>query len=234
MKHFSGFPRRMQFTPVPDLFLSALLPEIKDIHELRVTLHLMKALYHKRGYPRFVSRSEMLGDTSLRRGLGSQDASALDTALEQATQRGTFLQVKVTRDGTDEEVYLLNTEEGRETVAKVASGELALPGLKVAPPVEVSPEEPPDIFTLYEDNIGMLTPLIAEELKSALQTYPEDWLREAIKEAVALNKRSWRYIARILERWSVEGKDGTHQGHTEKKSTPDKYFTGRYGHMVRH
>lgn len=232
MKQFRGFPDRMQFTPLPDLFFSALLPEIEDIAELRVALHLMKALYRKRGYPRLVSRSELSQDVSLRRSI---DGGDLDRALNSTVERGIFLRVKAHRGAAVEELYFLNTEKARETAARVERGELALPGLTATAPPDVSQNEPPDIFTLYEENIGMLTPLIADELRAAVKDYPEDWLREAIKEAVELNKRSWRYIARILERWSAEGKGhGTHQGHPEKKHDPDKYFTGRYGHLVRH
>ena len=94
-------------------------------------------------------------------------------------------------------------------------------------------EKPPDIFTLYEENIGMLTPLIADELKEAVKQYPELWIRDAIKEAVEQNKRNWRYIARLLEHWSVEGKDdGTYRRHLKANTDPDKYVKGKYGHMV--
>ena len=64
----------------------------------------------------------------------------------------------------------------------------------------------PDIFVLYEQNIGLLTPPIADELRQAEQTYPAGWIEEAFREAVALNKRSWRYIHAILERWRTQGR----------------------------
>jgi DnaD/phage-associated family protein len=76
----------------------------------------------------------------------------------------------------------------------------------------------------------MLTPMIAEELAEAERLYPGDWIRDAVREAVSLNKRNWRYIARILENWSAEGRsDGTHKRDT-KKST-DKYNGQKYGHL---
>jgi DnaD/phage-associated family protein len=91
-----------------------------------------------------------------------------------------------------------------------------------------------NIFTLYEQNIGMLTPMIAEELKEAEKLYPSDWIGGAFREAVRLNKRSWKYIARILERWAAEGKsDGKPGRDLEKESGSAKYVRGRYGHMVR-
>ena len=79
----------------------------------------------------------------------------------------------------------------------------------------------------------MLTPIIAEELSEAEKSYPHAWIHEAIKEAVDLNKRNWRYISKILERWLAEGKvDGAYKRDI-KKADPDKYVKGRYGHMVR-
>jgi len=38
------------------------------------------------------------------------------------------------------------------------------------------PPERPNIFKLYEENIGPLTPLIADALKDAEKTYPPEWV----------------------------------------------------------
>ena len=237
MKQINGFPARMQFTSLPNFFFSTLLPQISDMGELKTTLHVLAALYQKKGYPRFVTYGELLASKGLMRSLRDKAGSAekaLKSALEMATKRGTFLHLALTRPGTTEDIYLLNTATDREVAAKIQSGELALPGLKTRGQAYTELEEPPDIFTLYEQNIGMLTPMIAEELREAEKVYPLDWVREAIREAVALNKRSWRYIAAILERWSAEGKvHGTYRGHPAPKKGPDKYIKGKYGHMVR-
>jgi len=91
----------------------------------------------------------------------------------------------------------------------------------------------PNIFALYEENIGLLTPMIAEELKEAEKRYSQKWIEEAFREAVELNKRSWRYIARILESWASGGKDSGEHRPGAKKSGADKYIRGRYGHLVK-
>jgi DNA replication protein len=91
---------------------------------------------------------------------------------------------------------------------------------------------PPDIFIAYEENIGLLTPMIADELKDAERTYPADWIRDAIREAALHNKRNIRYITKILETWSAEGRsDGTYQ-RNPAKTDPDRYIKGKYGHIV--
>ena len=235
MEQFKGFPSKMKFTAVPDFFLSRLLPQISDIAELKTTLHIFQTLYHKRGYPRFATYKELAGNKSLMSSLKGDEPpdKALRRSLEMATGRGTILHLALERDGTPEDIYFLNTEADRQVVARIQKGELSLSGLKAREPVYVDAEEPPDIFSLYEQNIGILTPMIADELRDAEQRYPQDWIRDAIKEAVAINKRSWRYIAKILENWSAEGKsDGTHR-RDSKKTDPDKYIKGKYGHMVR-
>ena len=60
-------------------------------------------------------------------------------------------------------------------------------------------ESRPNIYTLYEENIGPLTALIAEELREAEETYPADWIEEAFREAVRMNKRNWKYVHAILK-----------------------------------
>jgi len=237
MRQFSGFPAKMQFTPIPNFFFSTLLSQISDIIELKVTLHIFEALYHKRGYPRFVVYRELLGNASLMsslRGMVKPPSEVLPKALEMATQRGTILHLALDRDGVTEDIYFLNTEYDRQIVAKIKSGELHLTGLKVEGQTYIETEEQPDIFTLYEQNIGMLTPMIAEELREAEKLYPEAWIRDAIKEAVNQNKRKIGYILAILERWVSEGRgNGTYRRDSAKKTGPDKYIKGKYGHMVR-
>jgi len=236
MKQFSGFPARMEFTPIPNVFFSRLLSQISDIAELKTTLHIFWSLYHKRGYPRFVTHSELLGNaslmSSLKEGAKSPD-EALRNALEMAIKRGTVLHVVVDRDGVPEDVYFLNSESDSQIVTKIRNGEFRLPGLKAVGQAYIETEEQPDIFTLYEQNIGMLTPMIAEELVEAEKHYPEVWIRDAIKEAVNQNKRKWNYISAILERWSAEGRSNGTYRRDFKKADPDKYIKGKYGHMVR-
>jgi len=234
MEQFKGFPAKMQFTPLPNLFFSSLLPQISDIAELKTTLHIFWTLYRKKGYPRFITYQELLGNTSLMsslREVTKPPDEALRNALELATKRGTILHIMLDRDGVAEDVYFLNTESDRRTVAKIKSGELHLSGLKTGQ-AYAETEELPDIFTLYEQNIGMLTPMIAEELSEAEKLYPITWIKDAIKVAVNQNKRKIGYILAILERWSAEGKsDGTYR--RDSKTDPDKYIKGKYGHMVR-
>ncbi len=236
MKNFSGFPQRSQFTPIPNAFFSQLLPQIDSLSELKVSLYIIASLYKKRGYPRFVSYAELARDSAFLGSLKETTEPAeesLRNALSKVVERGVILSLNIDIKGEPEDIYFLNSEVDRKAIDSIRSGQIELPGIVVKTRSAVMPEQMPNIFTLYEDNIGLLTPLISEELKEAEKLYPTDWIEDAIKEAVSLNKRNWRYISRILERWSTEGRiDGAHR-RDSKKEDPDKYIKGKYGHMVK-
>ena len=209
MKQFNGFPARMEFTPLPNVFFSNLLPQITDIAELKTTLHVLGMLYRKKGYPRFVTYNELLANENLMNSLKGETESpdkALKSALKMAAGRGTVLHLTLDSDGKSEDVYFLNTAANRQTVAKIQNSELKLSGFKTGERKYIETEELPDIFTLYEQNISMLTPMIADELRDAEKLYPENWIKGAIKEAVLYNKRSIKYILKILENWAAEGR----------------------------
>jgi len=76
-----------------------------------------------------------------------------------------------------------------------------------------------NIYALYEQNIGALTPLIADALKDAERTYGAEWIADALKLAVTNNKRNWKYCEAILKRWKVEGKDDGSAPPSGKKRT---------------
>jgi len=232
MNDFNGFPARMEHTPVPNIFLNTLLPEINDTVELKLTLHLFRLLYFKKGSPQYITFKELTADAGLMASMENNEET-LRQALTAAVKRNTILHAAA-EGGNHDDIYLLNTAANRGNIDKITGGETHLPGFETK---RVTPEVPatsqPNIFTVYEQNIGLLTPMIAEELRDAEKTYPETWIKDAIKEAVNAGKRNWRYIAAILERWATEGKnDGTHI-RDFKKTDPDKFIKGKYGHAVK-
>jgi len=233
MIEFKGFPAKMRFTPIPNVVFSSLFPQITDIDELKVLLCFFEIIYPKKGNLRFVSQTELLSHAGLAGGARSPFSEILPGALDALVKKGALLDLAVSSDGVNEKLYFLNSEADRLILERVRSGDLILSGWRPVRPVPVERVEQPDIFSLYEQNIGLLTPLIADELRDAVKHFPEAWIRDAVKEAVTQNRRSWRSIARILERWSKEGKDdGTNRGNLKKNTDPDKYIRGRYGHMV--
>jgi len=66
----------------------------------------------------------------------------------------------------------------------------------------------PNIFGLYEANIGAVTPLLADVLREAERDYAATWVEYAFREACNNNKRSWKYVEAILKRIKTEGFGG--------------------------
>jgi len=220
---------RSDFTPLPNSLFTQVIPQIQDIAEFKVTMYIFYLLYHEPRHPPFVTYEELLSHNASMVGM---EEKALHHALDLAVKRGSILQLNLDIEGKWQNVYFANTESDQETIDKIKSG-----GLSVKE--TVSKEgigqaiQPPNIFSLYEQNIGVLTPMIVEELKEAAKLYPWQWIDEAFKEAVLMNKRSWKYIARILERWTSEGRNSGERRQDIKKGSPDKYIKGKYGHLVK-
>jgi DNA replication protein len=236
MKGFSGFPAgKVRFTSIPNLFFSELLPAIDNLAELKVTLHIFWLLSQKKGYPRYVSFKELSGDEALLGGLkslGQGTGESLREGLKRAVARGTLLRVAVEQDGKRDDIYFMNTDQGRQAVEKIRGGQLEV-GVTVLPAEPPLEAERPNIFVLYEQNIGLLQPMIAEQLKDAEQTYPAEWIEEAFQIAVEQNKRNWAYVRAILERWATEGKD---DGKDKRDSRKDRrrYIEGKYAEYIEH
>ncbi|UCG54483.1 MAG: DnaD domain protein [Dehalococcoidia bacterium] len=236
MKPFQGFPRRLDFTPIPNLFLNRLMPYIDNIAELKTTLFIFMSIYSKKGYPRFVTFNELLSNVNLMRSLKKTSKTSenmLLNALNNATKRRVILHLSVDCNSKREDIYFLNTHSDKQAVERLKSGELKLPCFESRTISSVQNEEVPDIFTLYEENIGILTPIIAEELKEAEKIFPYEWITDAITKAVTRNKRKWNYISAILERWSAEGRSSGTYRRDAQEEDPDRYIKGKYGHMVR-
>ena len=215
---FQGFIKGVRYIPVPAPVFGELLQEIQDITELKIILRIFRLLHNKKGLERYVSIDELLADRVLSTALGSMDLDSRRTniiqSLESSAKRKIL--IKINREDSGTFAYFLNTEFERQAMKKV----LDLEHHSDFEPWETG-EDRPNIYSLYEQNIGILTPIVAEKIGEAEQRYPVEWIEEAITEAVSLNSRNWRYISRILERWEIEGKQN---GESRKHSGKARYI----------
>jgi len=142
----------------------------------------------------------------------------LDEAIERAIARGTLLALLVHVGDVDRTWLFPNSDRGRRAIARLRAGTLRVENVVVPDEMQSQPTEQPNIFALYEQNIGLLQPLIAEELREAEKTYPQDWVEMAFRIAAQRNVRHWRYVRAILERWASKGMDsGKNQRYTEEE-----------------
>ena len=219
------FPKGTKLVPVPAQALGPLLAEIDSLAELKCTLRLIGMVHQRRSKRLWVTAAEMENDAVLVDALAQEpegSKQAIIKGVQLAVARGTLLEA----EQNNEKVLFLNDEPGRKALAGLG---------------EVVAEEPasssqdvdrPNIFVLYEENIGSLTPMLAEELKEAESVYPQSWIEDAFRIAVSSNQRKWRYIAGILKSWATEGKDdGEPRRHSQ--ASDRKEYLRRYGYLAR-
>lgn len=240
---FIGFPdKKMKPVIIPDFFFSDLLPQIDDLAELKLTVYVFWLLNEQDGDLRYLRGQDLRADEILLESLNLDSdlrtpLAALEDALERAVARNTLLRLEVVTGEDDETItedwYFLNTVKGRQAVALIRQGKLA--ELRSIIPEEARLNiERPNIFKLYEQNIGLMTELIAEQLRDMERTYPPDWIHEAFEIAVSRNKRALRYIQAILKRWETEGKDDVDgQSSQDSAQQRKKYIPDEYSDIIR-
>ena len=229
----AGLPpqRQADASPLPVATMLRVVRDVWNPIEMKVIL-TVAALG---GMQRPVSETSLIADANLLTGVRGDGSSRspihrIAIAIDVAVARGVLLRL-IDDDGehwllvsTDETLLSvrngvrLEADASEDTASQQWNGTLHL--------------DRPGIFGVYEQNIGLVTPLIADRLVEALQQYPERWIIDAIDEAVGYNKRSWRYIHRILENWSAEGRGNeTNRRDSEGSGVREKHLRGKYAHL---
>lgn len=232
MADFQGFRSKQESAvPVPGEFFTELLPAIQNPHEIRALLYIFWALSRQEGRVRYVLRSEMMSDRLFMEELGGEAEAAaglLEKVLDAACQRGALICADAVSGGQKDAIYVLNSPRGKATLKALEDGRL-ISDQRERLVVHLE-DERPNIFRLYEENIGPLTPLMADELRTAETTYPMKWIEKAMRLAVASNVRRWRYVDAILKSWKEKGSDETDQPHAKKDR--QRYISGEYDDVI--
>jgi len=219
MTKFKGFTDSETFTQLPDGFFHHLLKEIQDADELKVTAYFLWRVEHMEGPFRALCETDFEG-----KDLGLS-ADEILSGLEKAIKRGSLL--KSTHEA--DVFFFLNSPRGRAAAEAFAKGQWR----ESAKILSAPPVERPNVFKLYEENIGALTPLIADTLKDAEELYEPEWIADAIELAVKNNKRNWKYCEAILKRWKEEGR-GEKQNRRDTEKDRRKYVEGEYSDFIEH
>jgi DnaD/phage-associated family protein len=227
---FAGFSTDTLVGLPPELF-SEVLPSITLPSELKVTLHIFYRLSRQRAMPRRVSWDDLAADRTLRRSLRSISKlrpfeDLLAEGLEAAVRRTTLLHLTLPAGGRVGNWYLVNTAANRAWVEQLAAAQVALA------PTDEPPAERPALIGLYEQNIGLVTPMLIDELREAEEHYPREWIEDAMREAVRANARSWRYIRKVLERWAAHGRQDA-PDRAQRPIDIEKYTSPQFGGLFR-
>jgi DnaD/phage-associated family protein len=212
---------------VQDVFFTDLLPEMDNLDELRVVLFAFWYLQGLTEEPRYIRFNDLVKDDRLAGSFGSSSSEQeerMAAALQIACARGILLSARL----EDETYYFINSERGQAARDGMQEG-IWRPGEEAGEPLRLQPQRP-NIYTLYEQNIGPLTPILAETLQDAEITYPVDWIEDAIRIAVVKNVRTWRYVEAILKSWKEKGRDGTDRKTAEENRKRDS--EGKYADYI--
>ena len=204
---FPGFPGGpLPGVSVPHFYFRRLLPLIDDLAELKLTQYCLYLLDAGRARQTWLWTDDVRGNPELLAMMAEisalyEAAEILEEALQRAIQRHALLSFPLLdrHRNQEREALVLNTAEGRRLrdtgVVPVPAAETAPSGTGVATP-----------FQLYQQNIGMLTPLVADQIRALEEEFPIPWICEAMEIAVHNNKRALAYVEAILERWAIEGR----------------------------
>lgn len=227
--------------PVPREFFDEILPAIREIAEAKVLLAVYRLLVEPRWADGLLPESALYDDRALVRGIGPVAGSRpadeyVRKGIDLALARGALLRVRVVV-GEDAELWLLpGTPENRRRLHLIETGRAPFPSsVAVTGSARIEPERP-NVFRLYEQNVGLVTPIIADQLIEALELYPESWIEDAIREAVSYNRRQWRYIQTVLARWATEGRGNEADRRHGRPATPfdpNRHLRGKYAPVFR-
>ena len=240
MKSFNGFKSNQdQNTSIPHEFFSEILPSINDFYELKTILYILWFIENNElEYPYF-SIEQLKNDNLFLSGLGGSESDQirhLNESIYHAIDDGVLIDVKKEITNLEMEFFFLNNIKGREAVELLRNGALKLESIRDNS-LKLTKVKP-NIFQLYEENIGVITPVIANALTELEKDYPIQWIKEAMKEAVKSNIRKLRYIEAILKNWKKEGKyertDRRRSQKDQEEYDPDKYIDGEFSDFIDH
>ncbi|UCE93079.1 MAG: DnaD domain protein [Flavobacteriaceae bacterium] len=239
-KNFPGFSfENEKLTSIPISFFTKALKEVNDLAQLKILLYVFWR--HSRSeFPQaYVTFKGFTEDTTFMDGLGKTKASQIESlkhGLKLSVEQNLLLTAMVTIDNKNLDIYLLNTSEGKNIIRAIQIGKWEKTNNE-SYPIRLDLEFP-NVFTLYEENIGPITPLIADALKEIENLYPLIWIEEAFEEAIKNNVRKLRYIEAILQNWQKEGRndrtDRRRSKKSEKEDDPERYIKGEFSDFIEH
>lgn len=75
------------------------------------------------------------------------------------------------------------------------------------------------VFTKFQNDVQPLTPGASDVIGDWIDTYPEQWIIDAIQEAVNNNARRINYIDAILKNWQSNGRNAPKPARAEKQAS---------------
>ena len=239
-KNFPGFSfENEQLTPIPVSFFTKAIKYVKDLGQLKIILYMFWRHNKSEGSRTYITFDTIAEDMTFMDSLGETKTAQLESlnhGLQLSVEQNLLLKAPVTIKDKNQEIYMLNTPESQKVISAIQKGNWIISDDETFP-IRLDLELP-NIFTLYEENIGPITPMIADALKEIENLYPPNWIEEAFEEATKNNVRKFRYIEAILQNWQKEGRndrtDRRSSKKSEKEDDPERYIKGEFSDFIEH
>jgi DnaD/phage-associated family protein len=229
MKDFKGFSGKAGNIQVPPEFFNTVLPFLQDIDEIRFVLILFWYLQSRDENTGYVAVDELLQEPIVKALFDNREVD-WETKFRNTLDKAMADRLVLSGNNGDRQFLFINSPRGVALCQGLASGDWVPGETGIAP--HSLPGERPNIFALYEQNIGLITPLMAETLADAEKTYPSEWIEEAVKIAVERNARNWRFVEAILKSWKEKGRNERDQRSATESRKRDS--EGEFGDFIRH
>jgi len=198
------------YTQTPNDFFQ-LISDMEET-ELKVTLVMIRATF---GFHR---NSFKMGVKKIARATGLS-LNGARAGAEAAEERGTFRRTNADAQGEAE--WELIVEDALDEWGAASEWEGVQPvnptHSTIAPqsPIKESIKETElnvnertaTLAKLYSANIGVLTPILSDKIKTAAETFTDaTWYEPAFEVAVFNNARNWNYVETVLTNWKDKGR----------------------------
>jgi DnaD/phage-associated family protein len=224
MNRFKGFTEgKTSQVQIPGEFFTKLLSDISDLDEVKVLLCIFHLLQIKNESVKYFYLDDLMENEVVKKCF--PDEITLSSALKKAIEHQAVLAGQY--DGRS--IYFLNTAQSGGALRALQKGAWTPNNRRT---FYQDSDEKPNLFTLYEKNIGPLTPILAETLEDAEKEYPADWIEDAITIAVKKNVRNWQYIEAILRSWKEKGR--SEENRRDDQENPRRYIEGELADYIKH
>ena len=223
-------------TLVPNTFFEKFIPNIEFIEDVLTLLwcaYLMQdtAAAKKRNF--FSAEEIWLTDgvehSYTKIGI---DKEKFFRSLERCAEQGFLSKVKIDQKNHTETVFLLSNPENLGESEDLGKVEL---GLNISFDTDdVESSLVTNLFELYEENFGVVSPIVAENLIEISRKYDFELIKLAFQEAARHGVGSWRYIERILENQEKEGYANETDRRDSFEARKNNYTGGKFGHFARY
>src|SRR5438105_8133169 len=175
---------------LPAELLMEVWPHVHDLQELKLAMAI--AVLASLDGTASVSLDRLQSFELTRQALAAESPEPFEIrlarTLARAVANGIILRLAIRIGGRRQELYLSATNDNRRHLAELRAGDesvLEAVGIPIEADVTLYRA---NVFALYEQHIGPLTPLLADQLRDAERLYPRRWLEEAIALAADGNR----------------------------------------------